>query len=560
MMQILSEYVPRVKNKTLRLNRSEVNEEEPQLANGNDENIEPLPTSIISQDDEPPKKKVKISLNNLAEVKDHDDVLAKESKMNVVRSNDGKAYECLLFKIDIQLNRNSLYKVKILEGESNRDIYLVKEYGRIGFQLETISKKMDCENALNKAIEEFMQIFLEKTGNEWSVEPHNFNSLVISGSNYTVLNTDYRERSALQQVSESLVTNHFDDSVKDLMLLICETKILQQILLEMGIVANVPFSMLSRENLCLAEKVLGTIGEWFETLKPTNKGFLMLSGLFYRLIPQSNGYLPLPTINNKQILKVKKEQIRDLLNMEVTFTFLHGVHNNPILGCYRFLDTEISTLDPLSDEHAMLTEYSNNTRTTDGYHPAFEIVDIFKVQRYGDDERFRAHENCENRVLLWHGSDTKNYGSIFKNGLLIAPPSDVAINGKMFGRGIYFADMCSKSVQYSKPVPQGTPQGEALILVCEVALGNSHEVNEWLGANFCREMLPEGTDSVKAVGQTYPEGYDIFEGVKVPLGIPHCDEEIETVLRHNEFIIYEESRCKIKYLMKIRFIENLQTD
>jgi poly [ADP-ribose] polymerase 2/3/4 len=44
------------------------------------------------------------------------------------------------------------------------------------------------------------------------------------------------------------------------------------------------------------------------------------------------------------------------------------------------------------------------------------------------------------RLLLWHGSRTGNYVSILKHGLNIAPP-EAPIQGCMFGKGIYFADV-----------------------------------------------------------------------------------------------------------------------
>lgn len=52
-------------------------------------------------------------------------------------------------------------------------------------------------------------------------------------------------------------------------------------------------------------------------------------------------------------------------------------------------------------------------------------------------------------------------------GLRIAPP-EAPVTGYMFGKGIYFADMVSKSANYcctNKSKPTG------LMLLCEVALG-----------------------------------------------------------------------------------------
>ena len=50
-------------------------------------------------------------------------------------------------------------------------------------------------------------------------------------------------------------------------------------------------------------------------------------------------------------------------------------------------------------------------------------------------------------MLLWHGSRTTNFAGIISQGLRIAPP-EAPVTGYMFGKGIYFADMVSKSANY----------------------------------------------------------------------------------------------------------------
>ena len=61
-----------------------------------------------------------------------------------------------------------------------------------------------------------------------------------------------------------------------------------------------------------------------------------------------------------------------------------------------------------------------------------------------------------------------NFVGILSSGLRIAPPEAPA-TGYMFGKGVYFADVVSKSANYchaTKLNPMGC------LLLCEVALGN----------------------------------------------------------------------------------------
>ncbi len=57
-----------------------------------------------------------------------------------------------------------------------------------------------------------------------------------------------------------------------------------------------------------------------------------------------------------------------------------------------------------------------------------------------------------NRVLLFHGSRLSNWAGILGQGLRIAPP-EAPPTGYMFGKGVYFADMASKSANYCWATP-----------------------------------------------------------------------------------------------------------
>ena len=85
----------------------------------------------------------------------------------------------------------------------------------------------------------------------------------------------------------------------------------------------------------------------------------------------------------------------------------------------------------------------------------------------------------------------------------------------MFGKGVYFADMSSKSANYCWP---SKSQSEGLLLLCEVSLGKQ---NELLNANIDADKLPKGKHSVKGVGRTSPEPENftkLSDGTIIPMG------------------------------------------
>jgi hypothetical protein len=85
-------------------------------------------------------------------------------------------------------------------------------------------------------------------------------------------------------------------------------------------------------------------------------------------------------------------------------------------------------------------------------------------------------EKTPNRMMLWHGSRLTNWTGILSQGLYfsssfwvctshaglrIAPP-EAPVTGYMFGKGVYFADMVSKSANYCCTHP-GDPVGVLLL-------------------------------------------------------------------------------------------------
>lgn len=68
----------------------------------------------------------------------------------------------------------------------------------------------------------------------------------------------------------------------------------------------------------------------------------------------------------------------------------------------------------------------------------------------------------------------------------------------MFGKGIYFADMSTKSANYC--YPQRSKPG--FLVLAEVALG---EMNELQQADFNADKLPTGKNSTKGLGSIGPD-------------------------------------------------------
>lgn len=104
------------------------------------------------------------------------------------------------------------------------------------------------------------------------------------------------------------------------------------------------------------------------------------------------------------------------------------------------------------------------------------------------------------RRLLWHGSRATNFGGLLSQGLRIAPAGS-PVSGYMFGKGVYLADMSSKSANYCVHSISGNV---GLLLLCEAELGKP--MLELTNADFeaGTRAIEQGSYSTWGKGRTVP--------------------------------------------------------
>ncbi len=162
------------------------------------------------------------------------------------------------------------------------------------------------------------------------------------------------------------------------------------------------------------------------------------------------------------------------------------------------------------------------------YVRAFAVENLETRKAY-EDYKTNHHMKSNDVRLFYHGSKVENFYSIMKQGLLLNP--NATVTGKMFGQGLYFAPECRKALNYMDVKGAHWNSGSRETGYCAiyaVALGKSYKPDHILGSNFRGSDLPAGTQSV-------------FASKKDPrLG-----------LRNDEYIVYDQAACTIKYLMEI---------
>lgn len=135
---------------------------------------------------------------------------------------------------------------------------------------------------------------------------------------------------------------------------------------------------------------------------------------------------------------------------------------NPIDADYRLLNCKLEPVEKNTEEYEKIDKYLKNTR---GYYK-LDLLDVFRVDRSGEDERFQEHDHITHRKLLWHGTNVAVVVAILKTGLRIMPHS-----GGRVGRGIYFASENEKSAGYV-----GRAGNIGIMFLNEVVLGKEHTI------------------------------------------------------------------------------------
>jgi poly [ADP-ribose] polymerase len=98
-----------------------------------------------------------------------------------------------------------------------------------------------------------------------------------------------------------------------------------------------------------------------------------------------------------------------------------------------------------------------------------DVLEVFELDREGENSRFRAHDADANRRLLWHGTDIATVAAISASGLRIMPSA-----GGRVGAGIYMATECGKSGYYVRPAADGT----GIMFLGETSLGAEHHISQ----------------------------------------------------------------------------------
>lgn len=463
---------------------------------------------------------------------------------------DGKSiYNTTLSLSDLSTGVNSYYILQIIQEDKGSDCYVYRKWGRVGNEkiggdkLENMSK--------SDAIKEFKRLFLEKTGNPWEAWEDKKNFQKQPGR-FFPLDIDYGVNKQATKSKRVDTDSQLASSLIELMKMLFNVETYRAAMMEFEInMSEMPLGKLSKHNIQKGFEALTEIQNLLnnDTHDPSIKESLIVdaSNRFFTLIPSIHPHV----IRDEDDFKSKVKMLEALQDIEIASRLVgFDVDNDDSLDeKYRKLQCNITPLPHDSEDYRLIEKYLKTTHAPTHTDWTLELEEVFLLEREGELDKFAPHrEKLGNRMLLWHGSRLTNFVGILSQGLRIAPP-EAPVTGYMFGKGVYFADLVSKSAQYCY-TDKKNPVG--LMLLSEVALGEIYELKK---AKYM-DKPPKGKHSTKGLGKKVPQESEFVkwrDDVIIPCGKPVTSSVKASELMYNEYIVYDTAQVKMQFLLKVNF-------
>lgn len=506
-----------------------------------------------------------------------------QQNYRVYVNDAGMIFDATLNQTNSGNNNNKFYRLQvILDGQS---YYTWTRWGRVGI---TGQSKMLGDGTLASALKNFHAKFKDKNGGLWDdrhniARPGKYNFLELSYEDSSNEDNDdlpgAGRRRASKESTESThseqVESKLPGPVQRLMKLIFNQQYFDDTLASLDYDTNkMPLGKLSKRTLLRGYEVLKELAALVQNpnIAPaSNTGIgavTDLSNTYLSLIPHAFGMRRAPILQNMATIKKEIDLLETLTDMQLANDIMKSAKGNKDQdGQSNVMDRqyqglgmgEMTPLDLTSIEAVELSAYLSGSAGAT-HHMQYSVQDIFRIERQGENDRFAQSEYSRvknsDRRLLWHGSRATNFGGILSQGLRIAPP-EAPVSGYAFGKGIYLADVSTKSAGYCDSYSSGNI---ALLLLCEAELGRPPLKLTNADYNAGERAKEAKCISTWGVGQTSPASWKDassvhtgLKGVKMPdvKQAPGPSNEENAYLLYNEYIVYDVAQIRLRYLFRV---------
>ncbi|KJH43112.1 Poly(ADP-ribose) polymerase catalytic domain protein [Dictyocaulus viviparus] len=447
-------------------------------------------------------------------------------------------WNVMLNQTNIRKNHNKFYLIQLLENDSQQNYWVWMRHGRIGYRGQ--SSLFCFESDLEEAKNVFCKKFKSKTGNEWcerlSFEPVLGKYSLVDIQHETVCITE-KENVGSIQISK------LDKKIQSLMAFIADVQKMEITASELnydclksplgeslGIMYNIPDSPFIAGKLTEQQIHQGYL--YLKILKSSinanvfDSRYYSIVDKYYTCIPHNQGLRTLPLIKTQQDLDKELLLLETLKNIQNSLkingeNYESETKKSLVDRLYQGMHSDLRPLSRNGEKFEIISKYLYTTHGATHMY-SMEIVDIYVVYKESEYRRFK--KNIGNRMLLWHGSRINNFYDILSHGLRIAP-FEIPNKGYMFGKGIYFADVATKSGNYCYP----SNDKRGLLLLAEVE---------------CHSKI------MLCASRCFSD-----DEVCIPLGpLEDCSSDgTKYTLLYNEYVVYDVAQVRSRFIVEVKF-------
>uniref|UniRef100_A0A915LM35 Poly [ADP-ribose] polymerase n=1 Tax=Meloidogyne javanica TaxID=6303 RepID=A0A915LM35_MELJA len=513
-----------------------------------------------SEDEIPfPRKKQKLDKNKKkeqeVELEEKPEIDIECSDINIqayriYKNSEGIIFNAMLNQTNIQNNNNKFYLIQLLENRLGGDYCVWLRWGRVGMKGQSDLNRFNSN--LDGALKLFERKFKDKTNNDFLESQKNF--VKVNGK-YDLIKIDYKRKiiQAEKEIVKDQIVSLMDERIKKLMQTICDFKSMEKEVRRLDFdFQRMPLGKITKEQIKSGYEALTQIEQFIANNDLESVAFKQSMNEYYTRIPHCFGMRTPPMIRTIEALKQEIELLDLLTGIEIAVTKMNN--SDPIEKHYSRLKWDIIPVEKETEKYKLIEEYLLNTQGPTHCSFKLELKQVYELNRKAKEKEEKFLKNLGKRMLLWHGSKLTNWYSILAQGLRIAPP-EAPVTGYMFGKGVYFADISSKSANYSN----SGSNNSAFMMLSEVALGEMLELKD--GDSDLHNKLPKGKHSTKGIGKIVPKAEEtkiLDDGIEVPCGKPVDAECQDTTLIYNEFIVYNLEQIRERFLVEFTYQYNFE--
>lgn len=231
--------------------------------------------------------------------------------------------------------------------------------------------------------------------------------------------------------------------------------------------------VISLEQIHRARQLLNKIAGFAAAQTYTGQDFLSTVNSYLSLIPQA-GVVRKMNLNHMFGLEHGLRRQGDMLDaLEASYATVinTGVQSSSSPSVFK---VDLSLLSDSDAEAREIREFYHHTKGGHADVQSLDVKQVFALRIHTMSVNFlKVGVKLGNVMRLWHGTKASNVLSILKSGMQVPPASSPHVTYRLFGDGIYFSDMSTKSIRYATGAwGSGGSVNRIFMFVCDVAMGN----------------------------------------------------------------------------------------